>query len=308
MLHSNSHFSTKIVRRYLYHNFKNPYTLTGCDATSKTGTKAAALKANYHLLASLGQNRRPISLALKQTEKYLWSAPYSKKNCHAFDDLRYVLYTKKNKTVWFLPPTSNMSHGHNLGWLYFDLICSNLISVPEINLNPVEFGWNPVDSVFLPNKCIVTLPKMYTVTFGCKKKCTARCQCSKSVSAHFMRRILQVHWRRMLYLSLPIDSVGHCIIYANIQVFSDLHFPYMDRIQGHIRENTYQRKPVYSFVRHHGDFAPFWKSLILGLLDGFVVCTKIFLEVIGPYKNVKQEFSLDSKVFTGLCYRAWTSI
>ena len=154
MLHSNSHFSTKIVRRYLYHNFKNPYTLTGCDATSKTGKKAAALKANYHLLASLGQNRRPISLALKQTEKYLWSAPYSKKNCHAFDDLRYVLYTKKNKTVWFLPPTSNMSHGHNLGWLYFDLICSNLISVPEINLNPVEFGWNPVDSVFLPNKCI----------------------------------------------------------------------------------------------------------------------------------------------------------
>ena len=41
----------------------------------------------------------------------------------------------------------------------------------------------------------------------------------------FMRRIFQIHWRRMLYLSLPIDSVGHCIRYANVKVFSEPHFP-----------------------------------------------------------------------------------
>ena len=29
-------------------------------------------------------------------------------------------------------------------------------------MNPVEFGWNSVDSVLMPNKCIVTLPWMYT--------------------------------------------------------------------------------------------------------------------------------------------------
>ena len=60
-----------------------------------------------------------------------------------------------------------------------------------------------------------------------------------------------------------------------------------------------------SLLLNLGDFPPFWKSGILGLVDHFVVCTKIFLEVIGPYKNVKQEFSLDSKIFTGLYYRAW---
>ena len=49
---------------------------------------------------------------------------------------------------------------------------------------------------------------------------------------------------------------------------------------------------------HHGDFLPFWKLGIFKLVDHFVVCTKIFLEVIGPYKKVKQEFSLDSKLFT----------
>ena len=57
----------------------------------------------------------------------------------------------------------------------------------------------------------------------------------------------------------------------------------------------------------HGDLLLFWKLNILGLVDHFVVCTKIFLEVIGPYKNVKQEFYLDSKIFTGLYYKAWTN-
>ena len=45
--------------------------------------------------------------------------------------------------------------------------CSNLISAPDTNLNLVEFDWNSVDSVLIPNKFIVTLLKMYT--FGCKK-------------------------------------------------------------------------------------------------------------------------------------------
>ena len=34
------------------------------------------------------------------------------KNFNAFDNVRYILYTKKNKTLKSLPPTSNMSHGH----------------------------------------------------------------------------------------------------------------------------------------------------------------------------------------------------
>ena len=58
--------------------------------------------------------------------------------------------------------------------------------------------------------------------------------------------------------------------------------------------------------RHRGNFPLFWKSEISGLVDNFAVCTKIFLEVIGPYKNVKEELSLDSKTFMRFYYRAWT--
>ena len=53
-------------------------------------------------------------------------------------------------------------------------------------------------------------------------------------------------------------------------------------------------------IGHHGNFLPFQKLGILRLVDNFVVCTKIFLEAIEPYKNVRQKISLNSKIFTGL--------
>ena len=59
-----------------------------------------------------------------------------------------------------------MSRGHILR-SHYALICSNLISVQNTNLDPVEFGWNSVDSVLMSNKYIVTLLDMYTVTCGC---------------------------------------------------------------------------------------------------------------------------------------------
>ena len=40
---------------------------------------------------------------------------------------------------------------------------------------------------------------------------------------HFMHRSLQVQRRRMLYLSLPIGSAGHCLRYA--KVFSESNVP-----------------------------------------------------------------------------------
>ena len=66
-----------------------------------------------------------------------------------------------------LTPTSNMSHGDELRSYYVVLNCSYLISAPDINLNLVEFDWNSVDSVLMPNKFIITPSKMYT--FDCKK-------------------------------------------------------------------------------------------------------------------------------------------
>ena len=80
------------------------HVLTGCDSASKVGAKAAALKANYDLLVSFEQDREPRFLAFKKVEKCLCSVLYPKENCDIFDDLRYIIYTKKNKTLSSLRP------------------------------------------------------------------------------------------------------------------------------------------------------------------------------------------------------------
>ena len=38
-----------------------------------------------------------------------------------------------------------------------------MISARDINLNPVKFDLNSVDSVLMPNECVITLPEMCTV-------------------------------------------------------------------------------------------------------------------------------------------------
>ena len=119
-------------------------------------------KVSYQCLSGItrqnvSQNRELIFQTRKQAEKYPFSVLYPKESCHTSGELRYIFYTKKNKTLSYLLPASNIST-----WTFLRshvvLICSNLISAPDTNLNPVEFGWNSVDSVLMPNKCIVTLP------------------------------------------------------------------------------------------------------------------------------------------------------
>ena len=75
----------------------------------------------------------------------------------------------------------------------------------------------------------------------------------------FMRRIFQVHRKRMLYLSLPIDSVGHCIRYENIKVFSEPHFPiygqnprkYKRNYVSHIFPHILLSLKCFTKITHH---------------------------------------------------------
>ena len=98
------------------------------------------------------------------------------KNCDTFNDLRYILYTKKNKTLRSLPPTSNLSHGHTLRSHYVVFICSNLIPAPDTNLNPI--GWNSVDSVLIPINVSLNYHICTLLFVATRRKCT-RYQCSK---------------------------------------------------------------------------------------------------------------------------------
>ena len=86
----------------------------------------------------------------------LCQIPY--KNRHRFDD-------KEEQNIRIF----TTYHGHILRSNYVVLNCSNLILGPDTSLNLVKFDRNSVDSVLIPNKCVVTLPEMYNITCGCKK-------------------------------------------------------------------------------------------------------------------------------------------
>ena len=73
------------------------HILTGSDVTSKVGTKTAALKAQpERYLQDFGENTFVTDLV--QAEKYLVNVVHAKSTCATFDELRYNIYTSKNKT------------------------------------------------------------------------------------------------------------------------------------------------------------------------------------------------------------------
>ena len=155
------------------------HVLTGCDVTSKLGTKGNALKANLYLFVDFGTDNHLDSLSLLHSERYLYSVLYPKDPPNSFDDMRYFLYTKKKKPLSELPPTSHMLYGHLLRSHYFVRLYSNLLAENENQLNPGQFGWKSVNSILLPDRFSLHLPEAFCVTCGCQKKCSGRCSCKK---------------------------------------------------------------------------------------------------------------------------------
>ena len=154
--------------------------LTGCDVTSKLGTKAAGMKADIRQLVNFGVSELVDPSSFVLAEKYLCGVLYPNESCQTFDTLRYRLYTKKNKDLSSLPPTSHVLYGHLLRSHYFVWTCHTLLTENAATLNPQRFGWNLVDNVLIPDKHLCSLPEIYTATCRCNKKCTGRCMCKKN--------------------------------------------------------------------------------------------------------------------------------
>ena len=75
------------------------HKLIGCDVTSRIGTKQAALKCHVSQLVEFGSTDLPDPSTFRLAEGYLCSVLCPKDNCKTFDDLRYILYTKKKTPI-----------------------------------------------------------------------------------------------------------------------------------------------------------------------------------------------------------------
>ena len=113
-----------------------------------------------------------------EAEKYLINVLYPNENCTTFDDLRYVLYTGKNKSITELPSTSKSSYGHLQRCHYLIKLCSNLLNSNRKNMNPISYGWIKDNTMLVPDKCHSQLPDRFIVTSGSKIGCTSgNCSC-----------------------------------------------------------------------------------------------------------------------------------
>ena len=155
------------------------HILTGCDITSKIGTKVAALKCKPEkYLMTFGDIDD--NLSYRNVEQYLVKVMYSSSNCTTFDELLYEIYTSKKKSINELPPTSEsiQSHLDRCHFLINQYI--NLISDAKVDLSPYLYGWKRGATEMLPVKNMKTLPKSFYVTCGCQKQCSRRCKCFKN--------------------------------------------------------------------------------------------------------------------------------
>ena len=91
------------------------HILSGCDVTSKLGTKAAALKNNPEIyLAQFGECPQLTPQCLRLAEEYLvkvWDSRGKLKE-KTFNDLRLSRYLHKKTSILGLPPTSRSIAGH----------------------------------------------------------------------------------------------------------------------------------------------------------------------------------------------------
>ena len=151
------------------------HALTGCDTTSKVGTKARALKvgvlSGYKLLYSFGRDNIHEDM-IYDAEKFLVKC-ISNHEVDAFDELRCLVYHEKHLTfdIDRFPPTSNSIRFHILRayqqcrvWLYAPFL-------ENIELDALNYGYNLDDNgnVVSTSGTRPTIPENFPTPCNCKK-------------------------------------------------------------------------------------------------------------------------------------------
>ena len=118
---------------------------TGCDMTSKFGTKAAGIKTEAVLylkdLKDFGRTHTNVQDCLHNAEKYLVQVlNRGNHGIETMDCLRYnMYYHRKSITIIDLPPTSYATQGHILRAFYVTYMQVKCLG--DFSLNPQDDGF-----------------------------------------------------------------------------------------------------------------------------------------------------------------------
>ena len=103
------HILVQNLGKYRASSLLAAHILSGCDVTSKVGTKAAAIKEMDSTLPLFGQSQQAVADILHGSEQYLVKLLASAGECNTFDDLRYHLYMNYAKN-YFRTTTNFCKH------------------------------------------------------------------------------------------------------------------------------------------------------------------------------------------------------
>lgn len=156
------------------------HILTGCDSTSKIGTKQAAMKQNVaQILKDFGEVSGEGSDIFAEIEAFLVRVWKHTAKESTFDELRYSEF-KRTGQMDHLPPTSSSIHGHIRRSLFLIRENINLLNTSWISDDPRANGWIEDDGMLLPDKCLHKLSDELLVTCGCSRCGDERCKCKKA--------------------------------------------------------------------------------------------------------------------------------
>ena len=155
------------------------HSLTGCDITSKVGTKKAALDANpVQFLRSFGSHPLLTESDISGAEQFLCDVLAKNHDCKNFQELRIHLYNfSTDKTHWNLPPTSTGLLPHIQRSFYNTYTLTHVIDGQYAPLNPQLYGFGLEDSLLLPTRAKKELDDSWTTMCKCTNCSRSTCSC-----------------------------------------------------------------------------------------------------------------------------------
>ncbi|KAG1696934.1 Alpha-N-acetylgalactosaminidase [Nymphon striatum] len=165
----------------LCHVLPAVHMLTGCDYTSKVGTKQAAL--NNHpetYLKGFGTcaNVQDMDLVIIRAEEYLVHVLKKGTAFTTMNQLRtHTYHQSKGAYLDKLPPTSYAIKAHIRRAFYGTHQMTTILSSKRHTLDATQYGYEEDDDMLMPAMAIREIPEEYTLQCNCQKCGTIRCVC-----------------------------------------------------------------------------------------------------------------------------------
>ncbi|KAG1685950.1 hypothetical protein GQR58_008894 [Nymphon striatum] len=199
------------------------HSLTGCDITSKIGTKKAALKANPETHLQGFATSPPSVAVIQHVETYLFHVVDNRSKPRSSDQLRTQLFHfSKSASHQNLPPTSQGLKPHIYRAFYNAYITMHVLdrqlNVRTEDLNPVDYGFRLEDGQLLPSTSWKTLEARWVVVCNCGKCARVTCPSREAlvhcaVESFFLRcGARSIEYTYLSVISSIICFKGRCLV------------------------------------------------------------------------------------------------